>query len=77
VKVTRTWENYRVAEMIANGEKLAKEREKTFAENYSPKPDCITQSGELKRLEYQNRIEMARARYYVQWNRENADCIPR
>jgi hypothetical protein len=77
VKVTQVWENYRVAELNAKGEKLAKEREKTFAENYRPKPDCITPSGELKRLECRNRIEMARASYYAQWNRENADRFPR
>lgn len=76
-KINQAWANYRQTEMVATANELANERERAFVGSYRANNGCGNPSGELKRLECRNQMEMARSSFYARWNHANEHRFPK
>jgi len=54
-------------------DQIAAMREKDFVGNFRVERECLKPATALKQLECDNKMSMARASYYAQWNQQNAN----
>jgi hypothetical protein len=76
-QLIRIWANVQQLETAPSIDELAREREQDFADSFKPDVVCATPRINLRSLECQNQMDMARSSFYARWNRANADRFPK